>query len=66
MGPLEDIHSGFERMRLEARLLEYMVSGTTLREAGAALMEQGEKRNDVYRAGTRVKDFLREMAEEME
>ena len=51
---------------LEARLLEYMVSGTTLREAGAALMEQGEKRNDVYRAGTRVKDFLREMAEEME
>jgi 16S rRNA (cytidine1402-2'-O)-methyltransferase len=51
-------------LSLEARLLEEMLSGATMREAGAALMEQGEKRNAVYRAGTRVKAFLQQMAEE--
>lgn len=49
---------------LEARLLEAMLSGAELRAAGAALIEQGEKRNEVYRASTRVKDFLRAQAEE--
>lgn len=51
---------------LEARLLEEMLAGCSLRAAGAVLMEQGEKRNEVYRASTRVKDFLRDIAETME
>lgn len=43
---------------LEARLLEAMIEGVSLREAGVRLMERGEKRNEVYRASTRVKAFL--------
>lgn len=50
---------------LEARILEAMLEGMPLRAASSLLMEQGEKRNDVYRASTRVKTFLSEIAEEM-
>ncbi|MDR3050390.1 MAG: 16S rRNA (cytidine(1402)-2'-O)-methyltransferase [Oscillospiraceae bacterium] len=43
---------------LEARLLERLMAGETLRAAGEALQAGGEKRNEVYRAATRVKAFL--------
>ena len=43
---------------LEARLLEHMLSGLTLREAEAALREAGERRNELYKASERVKEFL--------
>ena len=35
-----------------------------MREAGDALMQQGEKRNDVYRARTAVQKFLEELWED--
>ena len=40
------------------------MTGRDMREAGDALMEQGEKRNDVYRARTAVQKFLEELLEE--
>ena len=40
------------------------LAGRDMREAGDALMEQGEKRNDVYRARTAVQKFLEELLEE--
>ena len=40
------------------------MTGRDMREAGDALMEQGEKRNDVYRARTAVQKFLEEFLEE--
>jgi 16S rRNA (cytidine1402-2'-O)-methyltransferase len=43
---------------LEARLLEGMLSGLTLREAEAALRVAGERRNELYKASVRVRDFL--------
>jgi len=43
---------------LEARLLEGMLSGLTLREAEAALRSAGERRNELYKASVRVRDFL--------
>ena len=49
---------------LEARLFEQLMAGRDMREAGDALMEQGEKRNDVYRARTAVQKFLEELLEE--
>ncbi len=47
---------------LEARLLEKMLQGSSAREAAEALMADGEKRNDVYRANMRVKAFLQEQS----
>lgn len=44
---------------LEVRLFERLLQGEDLKTAGAALQAQGERRNDVYRASMRVKDFLR-------
>lgn len=44
---------------LEARLFERLLQGEDLKTAGATLQAQGERRNDVYRASMRVKDFLR-------
>ena len=49
---------------LEARIFEQLMAGRDMREAGDALMEQGEKRNDVYRARTAVQKFLEELLEE--
>lgn len=43
---------------LEARLLEQMLSGLSLRDAMAALTDAGEKKNAVYAASLRVKAFL--------
>lgn len=43
---------------LEAQLLEQMLRGATLREAGERLTIGGAKRNDVYRARMNVQRFL--------
>lgn len=43
---------------LEARLFDLMLTGMSLREGMAALMEQGEKKNAVYAASLRVKAML--------
>lgn len=43
---------------LEARILCAMMEGADLREAAARLTEQGEKRNEVYRAKEAVRAFL--------
>lgn len=43
---------------LEARILSAMMEGAGLREAAARLTEQGEKRNEVYRAKEAVRAFL--------
>ena len=51
---------------LEARIFELMLSGKDMREAGDALMAQGEKRNDVYRARTAVQKFLESLYEDDE
>lgn len=51
---------------LEARLFEAMLAGCDLRQAGERLMEQGEKRNDVYRARTTVQRFLKNLLDETE
>ena len=48
---------------LEARIFELLMAGRDMREAGDALMQQGEKRNDVYRARTAVQKFLEELWE---
>ncbi|MCL2545270.1 MAG: 16S rRNA (cytidine(1402)-2'-O)-methyltransferase [Clostridia bacterium] len=49
---------------LEARLLEHMLSGLTLREAEAALRSAGERRNELYKASVRVRGFLDRQAVE--
>ena len=49
---------------LEAQLIEAMMNGSDLREAGDALMARGEKRNDVYRAKTAVQRFLESLYDE--
>ena len=49
---------------LEARIFELLMAGRDMREAGDALMQQGEKRNDVYRARTAVQKFLEELWED--
>ena len=51
-------------MSLEARLFEELLCGADLRQAGERLLEQGEKRNDVYRARTNVQRFLQDMMED--
>ncbi len=43
---------------LEARILEAMLSGKTLREAVDKLTASGEKKNAAYAASLRVKEFL--------
>jgi len=43
---------------LEARLLEGMLSGLTLGESEAALRSAGSRRNALYKASMRVRDFL--------
>ena len=43
---------------------ELLMAGRDMREAGDALMQQGEKRNDVYRARTAVQKFLEELWED--
>ena len=49
---------------LEAQLIEAMMNGSDLREAGDALMARGAKRNDVYRAKTAVQRFLESLYDE--
>jgi len=49
---------------LEARLLEHMLSGLTLREAEAAFRSAGERRNELYKASVRVREFLAHRKEE--
>ena len=49
---------------LEARLFEELLCGADLRQAGERLMEQGQKRNDVYRARTNVQRFLEDMMDQ--
>ena len=44
--------------------LRMLMAGRDMREAGDALMQQGEKRNDVYRARTAVQKFLEELWED--
>ena len=43
---------------LEARLFDQWLSGVSLRDAMAALIAQGEKKNAVYAASLRIKDLL--------
>jgi len=43
---------------LEARLLERMLSGQSLREAEADLRSTGQRRNELYKASVRVREFL--------
>lgn len=43
---------------LEARLVEKMMAGQTLRDAMHALTDEGEKKNAVYAASLRVRAFL--------
>ena len=43
---------------LEARILEAMLAGRTLREAQEALIEAGVKKNAAYAASLKVKEFL--------
>lgn len=45
---------------LEARLLDHLLSGLTLREAARALEDAGERKNAVYAAMLRLKGLLRE------
>ena len=52
------------RLTPEARLFEELLCGADLRQAGERLLEQGEKRNDVYRARTNVQRFLQDMMED--
>ena len=59
--PPEPVASG---VSLEARLFEELLCGADLRQAGERLLEQGEKRNDVYRARTNVQRFLQDMMED--
>ena len=47
-----------QEVSLEARLLDEMLSGLSLREAQAALIQKGEKKNTVYQSAIRVKAFL--------
>ena len=65
---LHDVHVAEKKTAsdasLEARIFEQLMAGRDMREAGDALMEQGEKRNDVYRARTAVQKFLEELLEE--
>lgn len=49
---------------LEAQLFERLLAGEDFKDAGAALQAQGAKRNDVYRAAMRVKEFLAEYGAE--
>ncbi len=43
---------------LEARLFDALLSGASMRDAVAALVEQGEKKNAVYAASLRVKEVM--------
>ncbi len=43
---------------LEARLFDQWLNGVSLRDAMAALIAQGEKKNAVYAASLRIKDLL--------
>ena len=43
---------------LEARLLDEMIRGGTMRDAMNALVEQGEKKKAVYAASLRLKEYL--------
>lgn len=45
-------------LSLELRLLAHMLEGDTLRGASEALQAAGGKRNDLYKASMRVKEFL--------
>ena len=45
---------------LEARLLDKLLSGVSMRDAGKALITEGEKKNAVYAASLRLKDMLRD------
>ena len=45
---------------LEARLLDKLLSGVSMRDAGKALIAEGEKKNAVYAASLRLKDMLRD------
>lgn len=45
---------------LEARLLDKLLSGSSMRDAGKLLIAEGEKKNAVYAATLRLKDMLRE------
>ena len=47
-------------IRLEARLLDKLLSGASMRDAGKALIAEGEKKNAVYAASLRLKDMLRD------
>ncbi|HML49037.1 MAG TPA: hypothetical protein PKE04_20035, partial [Clostridia bacterium] len=49
-----------EVLSLEARLADRLLQGMPLSEAMDALIAKGEKRNEVYRASVRLKDFLRD------
>ncbi len=45
---------------IEARLLDLVLQGIELREAGRKLVQEGEKKNAVYAASLRLKEMLRE------
>ena len=48
---------------LEAQLFERMLSGMALREAQKDLIARGEKKNAVYQAALKIKDYLEELEE---
>ena len=51
---------------LEARLFQSMMEGLPVRAAMARLIEQGEKKNAVYQASVRVKQFIEEYQADQE
>ena len=50
--------AGQEALPAEVQILARMMEGQNLREAAAALVAQGQRRNDVYRAREAVRRFL--------
>lgn len=52
-----------EEISIEARLLDKMLTGCTLREASRSLTEAGERKNVVYAASLRLKSMLNEEAQ---
>ena len=48
---------------LEAQLFEKMLAGMALREAQRELIALGEKKNAVYQAALRIKNYLEELEE---
>ena len=56
--PKEETAAADASVSLEARLVELMLEGNSLRDASKLLQEAGEKKNAVYAASLRVKELI--------